>query len=142
MGDTFTATQPPRVPAAPSRHQSAAVSAPLYRERYPAMKSLDAYYGGPGGPAVTGAGFKGVPPDGNVVARNVAVGKWLDLGWNAKPEMFDVRDNYATTDPAQVLPGFQLPKDSPAWKLGFKPIAFDQIGLRRDADRQGLDPIR
>ncbi len=124
------------------RKQLAAVPAALYRERYPAMKSLDAFYGAPGGPAVTGPGFKGVPPDGNVVARNVAVGKWLDLGWNAKPEMFDVRDNYSTTDPAQVLPGFQLPKDSPAWKLGFKPIAFDQIGLRRDADRQGLAPIR
>jgi hypothetical protein len=124
------------------RKQLAAVPAALYRERYPAIKSLDAFYGAPGGPAVTGADFKGVPPDGNVVARNVAVGKWLDLGWNAKPEMFDVRDNHVTTDLAQVLPGFQLPKDSPAWKFGFKPIAFDQIGLRRDADRQGLDPIR
>jgi len=119
------------------RQQLAAVPAALYRERYPALKSLDAYYGPPGGPAIVGAAFKGVPPEGNVVARNVCVGKWLDVGWHGKPEMFDMRDNFVTTDPKQVgtaADGFRLPKDSPAWKQGFQPIPFDQIGPRPDAD--------
>ena len=95
----------------------------------------------PNGPAIAGAAFKGVPPAGNVIARNVCVGKWLDLGWHAKPEMFEVQDNFVTTDRKQVgvaVDGFRLPKDSPAWKLGFQPIPFDQIGPRLDADRKRL----
>jgi hypothetical protein len=123
------------------RQELAAVPSALYRERYPALKSLDAYYGPPNGPAIAGAAFKGVPPAGNVIARNVCVGKWLDLGWHAKSEMFEVQDNFVTTDRKQVgvaVDGFRLPKDSPAWKLGFQPIPFDQIGPRPDADRKRL----
>jgi hypothetical protein len=33
---------------------------------------------------------------------------------------------------------FDLKPDSPAWKLGFKPIPFDEIGLRRDEFRKSL----
>jgi hypothetical protein len=33
---------------------------------------------------------------------------------------------------------FALRPDSPAWKLGFKPIPFAQIGLQRDAYRRSL----
>src|SRR6266568_2044525 len=123
------------------RQQLAAVPSALYRGRYPALKTLDAYYGPAGGPAIVGAAFKGVPPEGNVIARNVCVGKWLDIGWNGKPEMLEVRDNFVTTDRKQVgaaADGFRLPKDSPAWRLGFQPIPFDQIGPRPDADRRRL----
>ena len=123
------------------RGQLAAVPAVLYRERYPALKSLDAYYGPPGGPGIVGAAFKGVPPEGNVIVRNVCVGKWFDVGWHGKPGMFDVRDNFVTTDPKQVgvaADGFRLPRDSPAWKHGFQPIPFDQIGPRPDADRDSI----
>jgi hypothetical protein len=121
------------------RAQLAAVPAGLYRERYPAMKSLDAYYGSPDGPAIVGAAFKGVPPDGNVLAHNVCVGKWLDVGWHGKLEMFDVRDNFVTTDRiASPADGFRLSSDSPAWKHGFKPIPFGQIGPRLDADRNAI----
>ena len=117
------------------------VPADLYRERYPAIKSLDAHYGAPGKSSLTGTAFKGVPPEGNVIAHNVCVGKWLNITWKAKPAMFDVHDNFVTTDARQVgtaTNGFRLPKDSPAWKLGFQPIPFDQIGLRPDANRQRL----
>lgn len=123
------------------RKQLAAVPAELYRERYPAMKSLDAHYGAPGGPAITGEAFKGVPPEGNVIARNVAVGKWFESGWHAEPAMFELRDNHVITDQNSVgsaVEGFRLPEDSPAWKLGFQKIPFDQIGLQPDADRQRL----
>ena len=123
------------------RQKLAAIPAALYRERYPAIKSLDAHYGAPESPALTGGAFKGVPPEGNVIAHNVCVGNWLNITWNAKPELFDVHDNFVSADPQQVAPaadGFRLPKDSPAWKLGFQPIPFDQIGLRADATRQRL----
>ncbi|HXJ56193.1 MAG TPA: right-handed parallel beta-helix repeat-containing protein [Verrucomicrobiae bacterium] len=113
------------------RRQLAAVPAALYRQRYPALRSLDAYYGPPGGPPIVGTAFQGVPPEGNVIARNVCVGKWFDAGWHSKVELFDVHNNFVTTDPTQVAApaqGFQLRQDSPAWKLGFQPIPFDQIG--------------
>ncbi len=123
------------------RRQLAAVPSALYRERYPTLRSLDTWYGSPDGPAIVGAAFKGVPPENNVIARNVCVGKWLDLGWHARAEMFDVRDNFVTSRTNQIATparGFRLPKDSPAWKLGFQPIPFDQIGPRPDADRRRL----
>jgi hypothetical protein len=124
------------------RGQLAAVPLALYRERYPAMKTLDAYYGPPGGPAIEGAAFKGVPPEGNVVTRNIAVGKWLEAGWNTKKENLELRDNLAGADPGFVAAekrDFRLRKDSPAWKLGFKKIPTEQIGLRRDALRRSLE---
>ena len=66
---------------------------------------------------------------------------WLEAGWHGKPEMFEVRDNFVTTDRKRVgvaADGFRLPKDSPAWGLGFRPIPFDRIGPRPDADRKRL----
>ena len=55
--------------------------------------------------------------------------------------MFAERENFVTADPKQigtVANGFALPKDSPAWKMGFQPIAFEQIGLQANADRQRI----
>ena len=123
------------------REQLAAVPAALFRERYPALKTLDAYYGSPEGPAIQGTAFKGVPPEGNVIIRNVCVGKWFDAGWLAVTNQFDVRDNYVTTDAKQVgaaANGFPIGAESPVWKTGFKPIPFEQIGVRPNADRARL----
>lgn len=127
------------------RQQLAAVPDALYRERYPEMKSLDAHYGAPGGPATTGTNFQGVPPENNVILRNVSAGKWLDVGWHARKEMFEVRDNFVTNDlryAAGPAEGFRLPKDSPVWKLGFRPIPFREIGPRENADRRRLAHLR
>jgi hypothetical protein len=127
------------------RKRLADVPAALYRERYPALKTLDAYYGPPDGPAITGAAFKGVPPEGNVVARNVCSGKWLDVAWHAKPEMLRLEDNFVAADPAFVTTqraaptDFRLREDSPAWKTGFQPIPVEQIGLQRDELRRRLE---
>ena len=123
------------------RQQMASVPPALYRERYPAMKTLDAYYGPPDRSSLAGAAFKGVPPEGNVITRNVCVGKWFDAGWHATTNQFDVQDNYVTTDPKQVgaaADGFPIAPESPAWKTGFKPIPFHQIGIRPNSDRTRL----
>ncbi len=108
----------------------------LYRERYPAIKTLDQYYGPPEGPAITGESFKGVPPEGNVVTRNICVGKWLEAGWHSRPEMLQLEDNLTNAASSFVkLPNdqssakdFVLRKDSPAWKLGFQKIPVERIG--------------
>jgi len=128
------------------RQRLAEVPLALYRDRYPALKTLDRYYGPPGGPAITGADFKGVPPEHNVVARNVCVGKWLKEYWHAAPGTLALENNLTNAAASfvrlpEALTGakdFTLRPESPAWKLGFAPIPTDQIGLYRDGLRAAL----
>ena len=123
------------------RQQMATVPSALYRERYPALKSLDAYYGPPQGPSIQGTAFKGIPAEANVITRNVCVGKWFEAGWHATTNQFDLRNNYVTSDSKQVGPaadGFPIAAESPAWKTGFSPVPFDQIGIRQNSDRARL----
>ena len=128
------------------RESLAGVPLALYRERYPALKTLDPYYGPPGGPAITGDAFKGVPPEHDVVERNICVGKWLKEYWHATPGMLLLTNNLTNAassfahppgNPAQAQ-DFALKADSPAWKLGFLPLPLSQIGLYRDDLRSAL----
>jgi hypothetical protein len=99
-----------------------------YSERYPQLRELDAYL----------AKDAGVPPEGNVVARNVCVGPWMTVGWHAQESMLRVADNLVGEDPGFVdraAGNFQLRDDSPAYRRGFKRIPFDAIGLRVDEYR-------
>ncbi|HEY9172413.1 MAG TPA: right-handed parallel beta-helix repeat-containing protein [Verrucomicrobiae bacterium] len=128
------------------RKRLAEVPAALYRERYPEMKSLDGFYGPPEGPAITGAAFKGVPPDNNLIARNVCVGKWLEVGWHAQPNLLRIENNLTNAASSLVtLPDdqsrardFVLKQDSPAYALGFQRIPVEQIGLHADELRREL----
>ena len=128
------------------RQRLAEVPRALYREHYPALKTLDQYYGPPGGPAISGAAFKGVPPENNVVERNICVGKWLKEYWHATPGMLLLENNLTNAAASFIQPpsspvqarDFALRTDSPAWKLGFQPIPIDRIGLQRDELRAAL----
>jgi hypothetical protein len=125
------------------RKRLAEVPLDLYRERYPEMKSLDRYYGPPQGPAITGEAFKGVPPEDNVVARNVCIGKWMDVGWHATTRMLQLENNLTDAGPSlMAMPNdqsratdFALNKSSPAWALGFRQIPVEQIGPRENEFR-------
>lgn len=120
------------------RERLTQIPLPLYRARYPAMKSLDEFYGPPDGPAITGEAFQGVPPGGILVAGNICVGKWLRVGWHASTNMIRLENNLTNTPPGFVKPpnddspatDFALAPDSPAWKLGFQKIPVEQIGPR------------
>jgi hypothetical protein len=97
---------------------------PPYSERYPELAQLDAYY----------AKDAGVPPEGNVVARNICVGgTWLESSWHTGAATYvTVADNLVGADPHFVdaaRDDYRLRPDSPAFALGFKPIAFEQIGI-------------
>ena len=128
------------------RGKLAEVPLALYRERYPALKSLDRYYGPPEGPAITGDSFKGVPPDDNMIAHNVCVGKWFEAGWHATRQMLRLENNLTNAASSLVsapneqsrATDFELKKGSPAWALGFRSIPLEQIGLREDELRRGL----
>jgi hypothetical protein len=121
------------------------IPASVYREHYPAMKTLDQYYGPPGGPAIEGTAFKGVPPEGNVVEHNICIGKWLNVYWHAKVEMLTLRNNLTNAETSfQFTPGgqsatnFVLKSDSPAWSMGFQRIPLEKIGLYQDEFRRTL----
>ena len=72
-------------------------------------------------------------PVGNVIARNICVGgKWDDVEKIARP-FLKFEDNLLDKDPLFVDPekgNFRLQKESPAYKLGFKEIPFDEIGIK------------
>ncbi|MBL9137103.1 MAG: right-handed parallel beta-helix repeat-containing protein [Verrucomicrobiales bacterium] len=117
----------------------------LFRERYPALRDLDRFYGAPGGAPIDGDRFQGVPPENNRVSRNVCVGKWTKVYWHAQPEHLLLRDNWVGVDPGFARPigggevpvtDFALQPDSPVWKLGFEKIPVDRIGLRDDGLRR------
>ncbi len=95
---------------------------PPYSLRYPEMAELDRYYDDD----------KGVPPEGNIVVRNVAWGgEWIKIHWHAEPSMVKVEDNLVGEDPGFVdlLGGdLRLREDSPAYALGFKRIPVELIG--------------
>lgn len=118
----------------------------LYRKRYPDLCGLDAHYGAPGATPIAGTDFKGVPPENNHVTRNVCVGKWLRVGWNARPEWLGLDRNFTEGDPGFIgkqgadskATDFAFRPDSPVWALGFEPIPLDRIGLRSDAHRRRL----
>ena len=95
---------------------------PPYSTRYPELAALEPYY----------AKDDGVPPGNVLVARNICAGSnLLNITWGAKPEMAESRDNVTDADPLFVDAAkgdFRLKADSPAVKLGFEPIPFDEIG--------------
>jgi hypothetical protein len=119
----------------------------LYREHYPEMKSLDRYYGPPEGPELTGKEFQGVPPENNVITQNICIGKWLEAGWHAAPEMLQLSDNLTnavsslsrTPNDQSRATDFEVKSDSPAFALGFKSIPVARIGLYEDELRRALN---
>lgn len=97
---------------------------PPYGIRYPDLRQLDPYY----------AEGVGIPPEGNLVVRNICCGPWLDIRWHADPSIVAVQNNMVDEDPLFVDAegmDFQLRVDSPAYELGFKRIPVDAIGPRR-----------
>lgn len=107
------------------RKQLAAVPAELYRRRYPAIRDLDPFYADPSNP--------GIPPENNLVVRNVCSGKWLDVGWHSKTNHLRLEDNLVVDDPGFVDRGaldFRLKPDSTAWNLGFQRIPVERIGIQ------------
>ncbi|HGJ64949.1 TPA: right-handed parallel beta-helix repeat-containing protein [bacterium] len=73
-------------------------------------------------------------PKGNLVIRNISVGgRWDGIYNEAKPYV-TVKDNLVDEDPhfvKQPPESFELKEDSPAYKLGFKKIPIEKIGLKR-----------
>lgn len=83
-------------------------------------------------------------PRGNLVARNICQGgKWDEVEPKARPGV-TFTDNLTDQDPRFVdaaHQNFQLREDSPAWKLGFRRIPMEKIGLYASDERASW-PVR
>ena len=103
----------------PDRLRAMPYELPPWRDRYPQLIGLL-------------AGARGAPA-GNTVIRNLSVGgKWLNVE-DAASELVVLEDNLVDADPGflDVSGGdYRLSDDSPAWRLGFQPIPFSEIGPR------------
>ena len=79
----------------------------------------------------------------NKIVRNISVGgRWLDLRDGLTTKIVEVKDNLVGEDPHFVdaaKQDFRLQGDSPAFKLGFKPIPFEKIGLQRRQQRRSSE---
>ena len=77
-------------------------------------------------------------PRNNLVARNICWGgAWDDVESLARPGVRFV-DNLIKQDPRFVDPArgdFRLRQDSPAWKLGFRPVSLENIGPYESEER-------
>lgn len=101
-----------------------------WRSRYPQLRTyLEGNY---------------AQPRGNLVARNLCWGGcWDEVEPKARPGV-TFTDNLVDQDPRFVdaaHQNFRLREDSPAWKLGFKRIPIEKIGLYPSEDRASW-PIR
>lgn len=77
-------------------------------------------------------------PKGNVIVRNIQwKGKWDGIEKKAYPYLV-FEYNLLDLDPQfvnEAAGDFRLKTDSPAFKVGFKPIPFEKIGLYQDDGR-------
>jgi len=77
-------------------------------------------------------------PKGVSITRNICVnGQWSNIETSASPYV-TLKDNIVEGDLHLMdspIGKFALAKDSPALKLGFKPIPLKQIGLQQSPDR-------
>jgi len=79
-------------------------------------------------------------PKNNIIVRNISVGgKWLNASGVELKNMV-IRDNFIDRNPrfmSLAKGDFRLKQDSPVYKLGFKEIPTEKIGLYEDAYRKG-----
>lgn len=97
----------------------------LWRKRYPKLVSILE-----DDPAA---------PKGNIIRRNICSGgRWLDLP-GVDRNIVTIEDNLITKEPGFIDPAnqnFKLKDDSPAYKLGFKRIPIERIGLMGDLSKR------
>ena len=91
---------------------------PPYSDRYPILSDI----------------MKGEPaaPEGNRITTNIAIGEpWEDIEEKARPYLH-IENNLVDVDPLFVDAAngdYRLKEDSPAHKIGFKPLPYDKMGL-------------
>jgi hypothetical protein len=102
---------------------------PPYSTKYPRLKEI--FYKNP----IAAPWF-------NVIRHNLVVDCGATIKINGmQPEWSTIEDNWELADPGFVEPdhtrlNFALKPDAEAYKLGFQPLPFDQIGLYASADRR------
>jgi len=119
----------------------------LYRQRYPEIQTLDQYYPARGLNEPKPPEFKGIPPEGNLVAGNICVGPWLNLTWHARPEWIRVENNLTNSPhpfigPLPVDPrpcDFQVAAELLNKTGTSVPIPCAQIGLQPTEMRRWVE---
>jgi len=105
-------------------HRGIPFMKPPYSTRYPGLADI----------------LKNNPwaPAGNLIARNICVGgRWEEIEKKTRP-FLRMEKNLVSVEVGLVSPekgDYRLRKDSPAFKIGFRPLPIDKMGLYRSPDR-------
>ncbi len=100
------------------------VTEPPYRERYPEILSVLPYLEKAGG----------VPPEGNLIRRNLISGPAFDIRKPAEPFVGNLNGNLTLEDGFSFDPDariYRLPDREDIRALGFAPIPLDRAGPRK-----------
>lgn len=107
----------------------------LYAARYPELRTVEPFL----------KAEKPVPPEGNLIARNVSDGgKFITLRQYATATHARQEDNLVNQDPKfanRARGDFRLRKNSPALRLGFQQLPLREIGLEADDARRVADRL-
>jgi hypothetical protein len=104
-------------------------TAPLWRQRYPELMGI--------------LQDEPAAPKGNMIARNISWGGRWDEVENKARSYLTLCDNCVDQDPlfqGSTPKIFRLPESSPVYKVGFKPIPFEKIGLYENEYRRQVAP--
>lgn len=104
-------------------------TSPLWHERYPKLMAI--------------LQDEPAAPKGNIIARNISWGGRWDEVENKARSYLTFSDNCVDQDPlfqGSTPKTFRLQENSPAYKVGFKPIPFEKIGLYENEYRTRVAP--
>ena len=91
---------------------------PPYSIRYPDLKEVAAYY----------HHVLGIPPEGNLINRNICVGDWVSVHEPGEPRILAIQGNFTDGDPGFAdlsSRDLRLPEDAEVYELGFRPLPAD-----------------
>jgi hypothetical protein len=106
---------------------------PPYKFHYPELREVAMYY----------QAEDGIPPEGNLVLRNVSYqSTWVHIHWHATAKIVALQNNLVDENPLfinQIRDNYQLRETSPAYEIGIKPIPSDRMGLYEDPFRKATN---
>lgn len=107
------------------RFESRSPLEPPYAIRYPDLREVAAYY----------LHELGIPPEGNLINRNICIGDWIETVDPVKMGTLAAQNNVTDGDPGfadAAERDFTLAESAEVYELGFRPVRYEDTGPNAD----------